>query len=182
MNMTTLDKQVHYCDCHAMITKEAGFSDITPVFNLIQVNSSKGHFNSVYLQPSYQAGLGIQLFSIRILKKIRLPDGSWHKASLLVARQNKELAGFILIRQLAEPALHYELYMTAVDERYQRQGIASCLLKTAIAKLPNAAVLTAECMPKSIYMKKLLVNRGFKAINSHKKSKSRMETLQLHKG
>lgn len=149
---------------------QANLADIAPVFNLIQEYSYHDYFNNLYLQPRYQAGLGIQLFSILFFGYIRLPDSTWHQTNMLVAKNNNELLGFIIIRKLPGPCDRHEIYMCAINDLYRRQGLGKRLIKAAIANLPKDSILEAECLPKARQMKQLLLNFGFELVGDNKKN------------
>ena len=145
----------------AGLVVKAGLSDIAAVFNIVQ-DASAGHFfNSAYTQPRYQAGLALQLFSVCLLGKIRLPDGSWSRATLDVVRIDGGAAGFILIRHLDLAGTRREIYMCAVDLRFQRQGLGRQLIQWQLERLADGATLKAQCLPEARPMKRLLRNLGF---------------------
>ena len=168
MNMTNKQPENHR-QLSANID-QARLSDIAPVFNLIQEYSANDYFNNLYLQPRYQAGLGIQLFSILLFGRIRLPDGSWYKTNLLVARQNNAVLGFVITRCLTNTHIGHEIYMCAVVDLYRRKGLGKRLIKAAIAHLPNDTIIDAECMPKARQMKQLLSSLGFESVGADKKT------------
>ncbi|WP_347990114.1 GNAT family N-acetyltransferase [Methylomonas sp. AM2-LC] len=143
---------------------QVSLSDIAPIFNLIQDYSAQGYFNNFYLQPRYQAGLGIQLFSMLLLDRIRLPDGSWHKTHMRVAKISHEVVGFIIMRRLPGSKNRHEIYMCAVDELHCRQGLGNRLIKKAIVNLEEDAIIVAECLPKARPMKQLLHSIGLKSV------------------
>lgn len=109
-----------------------------------------------------------ELMKLLILGYIRLPDGSWHKTNMLVAKQSKALIGFIIIRRLPHAEICHEIYMCAVNELYRGQGLGKRLIKEAIANLPEDGTLVAECLPKARPMKKLLQSIGLESIVKNK--------------
>ncbi|MCX7167652.1 MAG: GNAT family N-acetyltransferase [Rhodocyclales bacterium] len=135
--------------------------DIAPVFNLIQEGSAHGSFNNLYLLPRYQAGLGIQLFCVLLLGKLRLPSGSWRRADLHVIHHDGRFVGFALLRHLSAGGKDQEIFMCAVDPQYRGQGFGRHLLQTVLAKMEDESTVEAECLPRAVQMKRLLRGMGF---------------------
>jgi ribosomal protein S18 acetylase RimI-like enzyme len=146
---------------HVAIGKPA-LSDIAPAFNLIQAGSAQGCFCNLYLQPRYQAGLALQLFSVFFLGKIRLPDGTWFKAELSIIRVADRFAGFALVRTLSP--LHRELYMCGVEPGLQGRGHGRALLEKTLADLPPGGTLETECLDAAVMMRALVGKLGFERI------------------
>jgi len=147
---------------------KANFYYITPIFNLIQNCSKSGYFNNIYLLPRYQAGLALQLFSILLLGKIRLPNGIWYKATLYVISHKSMFVGFALIRSLVPSGSAQEIYMCAVKEKHRGNGFGKQLIQSILNNGENISIIEAECLPKSVHMKRLLCRLGFKSVKSRK--------------
>lgn len=153
--------------CQAAVCK-AKLSDIAPAFNLIQEYSRDGSFNNIYLSPRYQAGLALQLFSVWLLGKIRLPSGIWYKANLQVIRHEGAFAGFVLMRHLVPSGGSQEIYMCAVESRHRGNGFGRQLIQSVLDNLESNSIIETECSPQSVYMIRLLNHMGFKSINCGK--------------
>jgi len=89
------------------------------------------------------AGLGIQLFSVWLLKSIKLPDGIWHQANLKILRVDNHFAGFIMLRREAHELSQVEIYMCGVAENFRNKGLGEWMLRTAIAEIPSCHKLFA---------------------------------------
>lgn len=144
---------------------KARLSDIAPIFNLIQEVSALGCFSNLYLKPRYQTGLALQLFSVWLFGKIRLPSGCWFKANLHSFYEQGELAGFLLLRQLSMDGTSYEIYMCAVAANARGKNLGKRLIESAIASLPDNSIVEAECLPQALQMKRLLRRLGFESAN-----------------
>lgn len=144
----------------------ARIGDIAPIFNLIQQGVLEGVFNPRYVEPRYQAGLGIQLFSACLFGKFRLPNGVRHRTSLLALRTLQGTAGFVwLVHDLPQPGAS-EIYMCALDPSLRGQGYGRLLLKSALDTLPNERTVQAECLPGAQAMQSLLQTVGFVSVDS----------------
>ena len=137
-------------------------ADVAPVFNLIQQGSRQGHFCSLYSQPPYMAGLGIQLFTL-LFGRIRLPDQRWYRARVRVLRVRGKFAGFIVIRHDAPAMPGTEIYMCAIAAEYRGKGLGEWMLRAALSDIPGGHRVYAHCLPGSIRMKALLRKLGFDA-------------------
>lgn len=141
--------------------RKAGLSDISSAFNLLQDVSADGYINEIYIQPRYQAGLALQLFSVCLMGRIRLPDGLWSHAALTIARRDGGFAGLILTRHLDAGGARREIYICAVAERFRSQGLGRQLVSSQLALLGEGDALEAQCLPKAQHMKRLLRSLGF---------------------
>lgn len=151
----------------------AKLSDIAPVFNLIQDGSKCGFFNNIYLQPRYQAGLAIQLFSVFLFGTIRLPSEMRYKATLRVIRNENAFVGFALTRYLSPRGESREIYMLAISPEYRGNGFGRRLIQSLIYDVECNGTIEAECLPGALPMKRLLQKMGFEftkpaALNSRK--------------
>lgn len=153
---------------HQATVRKAALFDIAPIFNLIQEGSEQGCFNKIYLHPIYQAGLALQLFSVWLIGKIRLPSGTWHKAVLHVVRHEGEFAGFVLMRHLVPSGESQEIYMCAIESKYRGMGLGRQLIQLVLKNLEGNCIVEAECLPQAVQMKHLLRHMGFKPIKSDK--------------
>jgi len=147
-----------------MVLAESRLLDIAPVFNLIQAGSLNGNFSNLYTQPRYMAGLGMQLFSIWKNGRIKLPDGTWHRANMQVLRVSGDFAGFVILREEAGHPNDVEIYMCGVEDRFRGQGLGERMLRAALSEVPSDYSLFADCLPDSIQMKSLLRKLGFDEI------------------
>lgn len=138
-------------------------ADIAPIFNLIQLGAEEGCFSNLYLRPNYQAGLALQLFSIRLFGKFRLPDGKWWRARLEVLRSDGEFAGFILTRSRSLCEQRQEIYMCAVAPRFRRGGKGRRMIRHALDQMPGGCEIEAHCLPSAMAMRRLLVDLGFRS-------------------
>lgn len=152
---------------------KAKLSDIAPVFNLVQACCESGYLNNIYLAPPYQTGLAIQLFSVWLFGKIRLPTETWHKATLQVIRHEGQFAGFILMRYLEPSGASREIYMCALEAQYRGKGLGKLLIQSALNNLENNTIVEADCLPKAMEMKRLLRHMGFESINRTKATTSK---------
>jgi len=143
------------------VLDESRLSDLAPIFNLVQAGSLNGNFSNLYTQPRYMAGLGVQLFSLWIGGRIRLPDGIWHRAEMRVLRVRGDFAGFVILRHDAGQPNDVEIYMCGVDNDFRGRGLGERMLLTAIAELPSGSNLAADCLPNSVSMQCLLRKIGF---------------------
>lgn len=148
------------------VLTESRLSDIAPIFNLIQVGSANGHFSNLYAQPRYMAGLGIQLFSLWRNNRIKLPDGSWHQASMKVLKVDRDFAGFTILRHQAKQADEIEIYMCGLETSIRGNGLGEWMMRAALSEVPSGYSLYAECLPSSVQMKSLLMKLGFSETRS----------------
>jgi N-acetylglutamate synthase-like GNAT family acetyltransferase len=148
----------------AMLYK-AKLSDITPIFNLIQECSESGHLNDIYLTPPHQTGVALQLFSVWLFKRIRLPSGTKYKATLHVIRHEGVFAGFILMRYPEPSGASQEIYMCAIKTKYRGKGFGRRMIQSVLNNLKSDAIVEAECSSKAVGMKRLLRSMGFESIN-----------------
>lgn len=133
-------------------------SHIAAIFNLIQDGSAGGHFNPVYTVPQYMAGLGLQLFSLLLRKRIALPDGSTHRANTCVLLEGGRFAGFII---LLDGGNSVQVYMCAVRKALCGKGLGLWMLTQMIAAVPAGCVVIADCLPASQAMMAVLKKCGF---------------------
>ncbi|MES2259252.1 MAG: GNAT family N-acetyltransferase [Pseudomonadota bacterium] len=141
--------------------RKAALGDIAPVFNLIQQCSAAGLFNAIYLEPRFQAGLGLQLFTVVLFGKIRLPGGNWSRAGLHVVCSDGVFAGFALMRDLHPSGRRREIYLAAVQADMRRQGLGRSLILSILEQLEAGISIDAECQPCAGPMKHLLRSIGF---------------------
>ena len=139
------------------------FSHIAPVFNLIQAGSVSGCFSNLYLDPRFQAGLALQLFSVRLFSKIRLPSGVWHRARVHVLLHDGAFAGFLLMRHVVSSGANQEIYMCAISVQFRGNGFGKWLLRSVLAHLPANVTVDAGCLSSAVSMQKLLRRIGFKS-------------------
>ena len=143
------------------VLAESKLSDIAPIFNLIQAGSLNGNFSNLYAQPRYMAGLGIQLFSLWMGGKIRLPDGIWYRASMQVLRVGRNFAGFVILRHEVEQPDVVEIYMCGIANEFRGKGLGEWMIRAALSEVPSNCKLIAECLPNSVQMQALLMKLGF---------------------
>lgn len=147
----------------SLCIRDARMLDIAPIFNMIQHGAQQGFFNRRYLQPRYQAGLAMQLFSVRLFGKIRLPDRVWYPARLLTLGDVGGPAGFALVVRDWPAAQVDEIYMCAVAPAFRNKGYGRRLVQSLLDDLPKGHFLQAACLPHAVAMKSLLRSMGFKA-------------------
>ena len=141
--------------------RPAAVGDIAAIFNLIQQCSAEGSFNQAYLQPRFQAGLGLQLFGVLIFGKIRLPNGRWSRTCLQVIERDGAFAGFVIVRDVLASGQRREIYMLAVPAQLRRQGVGRQLLQAALTRIEAGVDVDAQCLPRARQMKQLLHSMGF---------------------
>jgi len=148
-------------ETNGLVLAESRLLDIAPIFNLIQAGSLNGNFSNLYAQPRYMAGLGIQLFSLWRGGRIRLPDGTWHRANMQVLRVGGDFAGFVILRHETGQPSEVEIYMCGVEDEFRAKGLGEWMLRAALSGLPGGCSLFADCLPDSVQMKSLLKKLGF---------------------
>jgi ribosomal protein S18 acetylase RimI-like enzyme len=107
------------------------------------------------------AGLGIQLFSLWKNGKIKLPDGTCHRANMKVLRVGSDFAGFIILRHEASRPNEIEIYMCGVEDNFRNKGSGEWMVRAALSEIPSQCSVFADCLPNSIQMKSLLKKLGF---------------------
>lgn len=155
----------HFPDHHLVVTKAKHY-DIVPIFNLIQEGCTRGYFNSLYSLPRYQLRVMLLLLSSWLFGQMRLPSGTWHKASLYVIHHEGLFAGFLLMRYQVPSGESQEIYLCAIEEKYRNKGFARRLIQSVLSDLKDKTIIEAECMHASVHMKHLLRLMGFKSIST----------------
>lgn len=146
------------------------WSDIAPIFNLAQAGAMEGCFSNLYLRPRYQAGLAIQLFSIRLFGKLRLPDRTWSPARIDVLRCDGAFAGFVLTRSHCSDERRQEIAMCALKPQLRGSGKGRRMLRHVLDRMPAGSEIDAHCLPNAKAMRRLLGKLGFRSVSPPRQS------------
>jgi GNAT superfamily N-acetyltransferase len=103
----------------------------------------------------------LQVFMATLFGRMRIENGKWVKAKLLVTRVDGVTAGFLLMIDTPGDAYDAEVYLCGVTPHYRRRGIATQMLRSEALHMRQGAELAAACLPKAHGMKKLLAKLGF---------------------
>lgn len=141
----------------------ARLSDIAPIFNLIQEGSRIGSFSNLDLDSRYQAGLALQLFSVYLFGKIRLPDRAYSKRSwkpcATTAALPDSCSSVIICRRAGD--LHVR-----GPSRISRPGTGPQAGAECARGFTGGCIVEADCLPDATSMKNLLRDIGFQPVNA----------------
>jgi len=105
------------------------------------------------------AGLGIQLFTLLLKSRIRLPNGVSYRATSKILLVNGLFAGFVILRQISPEET--EIYMCAVLKEYRGKGLGKWMLAHVLAEAPANHRISAACLSVSQSMRSVLTALGF---------------------
>jgi hypothetical protein len=124
--------------------------------------SRRGHFNSKYASRKYQAGLGRQLLSACVLRRIHVPGEADESAALRVVRHQERMLGFSLVREVSctDGPPQLELMLLFVEESARRNAVGQSLVRAALGRCVSGQGLFVTCLPASVPMIVLLRRLG----------------------
>lgn len=138
--------------------------DVAPIFNLIIEMSREGVITPLYLHPTYMAGLGLQLFSILFLGRFYIHGHGWFRSAVLPIYLDEHMIGFLMTR-LSVLSNQDEIYLFAIDPDFRGGGHGEAALRAFVAQRPITSSISADCLPATKGMLRLLAKVGFRRIN-----------------
>jgi ribosomal protein S18 acetylase RimI-like enzyme len=151
---------------------KCALSNIAPIFNLFLAGCKAGVFNQNYLEPLNYRHIALQLLTILFFGQFKSTiDGKWYKAYSKVVLEKKRFIGFIIVRYLDHSQTNQEIYLISVAQADRNKGYGTKLLRYALDQLKTGYVIQAECLPKAVAMKSLLLKQGFQSVTPVNKNK-----------
>lgn len=149
----------------AWTVQRGGVRDVSAMLNLVVAAAAEGHFTRSYLDIRYQLGLALQLFSAVLLRRVSVTGQPATRAAVTVVRQDGDVLGFALVRNLACPgATHRELHLLAVRPDARQRGVGRALLHDAVGALGEDQALFLATLPGAHGMKRLVRRSGWRSL------------------
>jgi GNAT superfamily N-acetyltransferase len=143
--------------------RSARISELRFVFSLIQEMARDRVANPAYLQTSHRIGLAQQLFGLKLLDRLLLPDGVPYKGHLQIALRDNRAVGYWIERETAWRSYwrSRELYLICVAREHRGMGVGRTILRHILDGLPAGCGLVSYCVARATAMRRLLASSGF---------------------
>lgn len=139
--------------------------DFNFINSLVLSEAKNGHFDRNLLSPLFKSGWEKELHSV-LKNRVRL-DGT--QAYGLIWEQNSKSIGFVVMS--AGPNNEgNELWLAAIDPSYRKKGEGRRMVISVLDQFKGKnLMLMARCSPESETMFQILINHGFKHVDTGKK-------------